>query len=128
MLEGADRRPFFFVIVSPYHRVILSGYRLAFARMGLVSFLLRLPFTFLSYGLSITKNSVLIAAAIIYLGMVALFLPPTFLHFFVDHINMRNHLLQLKYRSSFSRDYIPIHARFYDSVKRLTIAPAERRD
>jgi len=36
--------------------------------MGLISFIVRLPFSVLGYALNLTKNSVLIAAAIIFLG------------------------------------------------------------
>jgi hypothetical protein len=98
--------------------------------MGVVSFVFRLPFSLLGYLLSITKNSVLIAAAIIYLGtpfIVCDFAALIESRGSVDHINMRNHLLQVKYRQSFNGDYVPIHARFYESLKRLTMVTPEQR-
>jgi len=39
---------------------------------------------------------------------------------------MRNHLLQVEYRSNFNQAYVPVHVRLYQSMRRLTVAPNER--
>jgi len=45
----------------------------------------------------------------------------------VDHINMRNHLLQGEYVKQFKQPYLPIQVRLFNTMKQLASGHSQAR-